>query len=63
MPTETLQVPSSDGPIDLRGFLEEKYPALKTLTWKLAVDQEIVDGLCTLTESSEIVLLPPFAGG
>ena len=62
-PTELLDIPQQETPLDLRAFLEEKYPALKNLSWKLAVDQEIVNGPCIVRASSEIVLLPPFAGG
>jgi sulfur-carrier protein len=59
---------SVDHPIDWRAFFIVRYPQLVTLTWKVAVNQEIVEGPWKpdsdrYRETSEIVLLPPFAGG
>ena len=48
---------------DPRAWLQSLHPVLAEMSWKVAVDQEIVDGVCHLRESSEIVVLPPFAGG
>ncbi|MEY3444868.1 MAG: molybdopterin converting factor subunit 1 [Bacteroidota bacterium] len=60
---EEVEWEGSANPIDPRAWLLERYPALAEMSWKVAVDQEIVDGTCFLRESSEIVVLPPFAGG
>ena len=49
--------------MDLRIHFLQLYPQLSALTWKLAVDQEIVEGAVVLRERAEVVLLPPFAGG
>lgn len=49
--------------VDPRAWLLELHPELSEMAWKIAVDQEIADGPCILRESSEIVVLPPFAGG
>lgn len=49
--------------VDVRSWLLDLHPELDEMTWKVAVNQEIVEGSCNLQESSEIVLLPPFAGG
>lgn len=49
--------------IDLRIHFQQLYPQLTGMTWKLAVDQEIVEGQIALRERAEVVLLPPFAGG
>jgi sulfur-carrier protein len=49
--------------VDLRAWLLGLHPELAGMNWKVAVDQEIVEGRCDLRESSEIVVLPPFAGG
>lgn len=43
--------------------LQVKYPELKTLAYKLAVDQEILKSNMEINEDSTIALLPPFAGG
>lgn len=44
-------------------LLLEKYPELKTLAYKLAIDQQIISSNQVLNENSSIALLPPFAGG
>jgi sulfur-carrier protein len=61
--TETMEWKGPEGPVDLRAWLLQLHPELAEMQWKLAVDQEIVEGPCTVSESSEIVVLPPFAGG
>jgi molybdopterin converting factor small subunit len=48
---------------DLRAFFIRRYPQLAGLTWQVAVDLELTDGPIQLQAGSEIVLLPPFAGG
>jgi sulfur-carrier protein len=59
---EELDCAEGDG-ADLPAFFIRHYPKLAALTWKVAVDQEIVDGPVVLHEFAEVVLLPPFAGG
>ena len=49
--------------INLRGYFENRYPELKEINYKIAVNQEITDMLPANTEINEIALLPPFAGG
>lgn len=60
---EQLEFPDAPVMIDLLAFFAEKYPVLQGLAWKVALNQELVDGECVVPESAEIVLLPPFAGG
>jgi molybdopterin converting factor small subunit len=43
--------------------LELKYPKLKDLNYKFAVNQSLVKGNFELKVNDEIALLPPFAGG
>jgi molybdopterin converting factor small subunit len=61
--SEVVEWELGEATVDLRSRLVQLHPALATLRWKLAVDQEFVEGPCTVHEASEIVLLPPFAGG
>jgi molybdopterin converting factor small subunit len=60
---ELIDFPLGEDAIDLSAFFLEKYPVLKGLPWKIAVNQELVEGSCLLPTAAEIVLLPPFAGG
>jgi len=46
-----------------RSQIQERYPALKEKKFKIAVNKQISDDLLLITESAEIALLPPFAGG
>ncbi len=58
---EEIVLPSSE--LDLRQFFVARYPRLQAMTWKLAVDQELIEGIVVLQDHAEVVLLPPFAGG
>jgi sulfur-carrier protein len=58
---EEIEMPTYEA--DLRAFFVDKYPKLVEMTWKIAVDQELVEGIVTLQDRAEVVLLPPFAGG
>ncbi|MBW6483098.1 MAG: MoaD/ThiS family protein [Vicingaceae bacterium] len=48
---------------DLNKLLCNKYPALKEINYKIAVNQTLADDFLLLNENDEIALLPPFAGG
>jgi molybdopterin synthase sulfur carrier subunit len=55
---------SFEGTADqFRRFIAEKYPALETKSFQVAVDQKIVSLEALLREESEVALLPPFTGG
>ncbi len=43
--------------------LNNKYDKLKDLSFNIAINKEISDHSTLLNSSSEIALLPPFAGG
>ncbi|HZV07955.1 MAG TPA: MoaD/ThiS family protein [Gemmataceae bacterium] len=65
--TDSLRVELSDKATvaDLRGRLASDYPALAGLLERsaLAVENEFAADSLTLTEDSEIALLPPVSGG
>jgi len=48
---------------DLRKVVEEKYPQLKNMTYKIAVNKKIAKENETLNKTDEVAFLPPFAGG
>lgn len=54
---------TESGAVNLRNYFENRYPELKEINYKIAVNQEITDTLPVNTEINEIALLPPFAGG
>jgi molybdopterin converting factor small subunit len=43
--------------------LHIRYPALADAKYVIAVNKKIVNENITLTENSEVALLPPFSGG
>jgi molybdopterin converting factor small subunit len=49
---------------DLKEMLETKYPALKKMDYRIAVNHSFADDPdFELLKDSEVALLPPFAGG
>lgn len=60
---ELLEWSEGQNTDDVRKILFEKYPALKDRKFKLAVNQQITDGLAEVPTSADVALLPPFAGG
>lgn len=61
--SESIQFAHQEKSVNLRDYFEDKYPALKQLSYKIAVNQEFSDQLETGIIANEIALLPPFAGG
>jgi len=47
---------------ELRLFLLEKYPQIKSMKFNIAINQKIAHKHL-LNENDEIALLPPYAGG
>lgn len=43
--------------------LNQRYPALATAPFIIAVDKQIVNGNTALEGNNTVALLPPFAGG
>ncbi len=43
--------------------LKGKFPALTDISFRVAVDKNLISENIVLSESSEIALLPPFSGG
>lgn len=53
-------VPDSNA---LQEILNERFPALHSVSYVIAIDKKIVIGNTALTQQSNIALLPPFSGG
>lgn len=47
----------------LQTRLQERFPALKTASYIMAVDKKQIQGNTVLTNNMEVALLPPFSGG
>jgi sulfur-carrier protein len=61
--TESLTIEIDRDQFDLQHYFESKYPELKDMSFKIAVDQELTNSIAKNYVPSEIALLPPFAGG
>lgn len=48
---------------DLRNYFNELYPEAKTTNYLIAVNKKIANENCSLKESDEVALMPPFSGG
>lgn len=49
--------------VDLSTLLQNKYPQLKELNFKFAVNKNFAKDAQELQANDEVALLPPFAGG
>jgi molybdopterin synthase sulfur carrier subunit len=57
---ELIDVRTTD---ELQAFLEESYPILATLKYKLALNKCIINSNVQLADSDVIAIMPPFSGG
>ena len=48
---------------DLRNILIQKYPALLSVEYQFAVNQEVSSMTDKVSAGDEVALLPPFTGG
>lgn len=58
--SEYLDVSST---FELKKLLDIKYPDSMGINYTISINQEIVEDDITFSESDEIAVLPPFAGG
>ena len=48
---------------DLKAFLEESFPELKAMKYKLALNRNIVQENSGLSDHDTVAIMPPFSGG
>lgn len=60
--TEIIEL-DYDKNCNFRHIIEEKYPKVAKVEYKIAINQELTDIIETNQNELEIALLPPFAGG
>ena len=54
----------TEGKLDqLRALVVQKYPAIKDIKHRIAINQEVDPDNNELSDGDEIAFLPPFAGG
>jgi sulfur-carrier protein len=61
--SKAIQLKDISSTATLREKLEAEYPALRGMSYKIAIDKKIVTTDTPLQDGAEIALLPPFSGG
>ncbi len=61
--SEYITTPQPSDTKNLKMVLLEKYPILEKLEFNIAVDQKLINQNTSISNNTEIALLPPFAGG
>lgn len=54
---------ATEGTAGLRIMIAEKYPRMKTVSYRLALNGRLLTSDSSLKENDKIAVLPPFAGG
>jgi molybdopterin synthase sulfur carrier subunit len=52
-----------DSTTQLKQKLEEDYPALKSISFAIAVNKKMATAAMPLDDNATVALLPPFSGG
>lgn len=58
-----LTIQDIDNMSDLTSNLITDYPSLKDYTYRVAVNQQMVEGSQRLFDNDTVAIMPPFAGG
>lgn len=61
--TDSFDVIDANDSDELVNQLETKFPPLKNVKFKVAVNRNIIQSNTILKRDAEIALLPPFSGG
>ena len=59
---ETFEIEVNDQ-FDVKDFFENKYNEIKTINYKIAINQSLNSQINLNLNEIEVALLPPFAGG
>lgn len=63
IPAQKLTLEDIQDTDGLKLYLETNYPQLKTMKYKLALDQQMVQSNMQLKHKARIAIMPPFSGG
>lgn len=59
----SLEIENPGSSEALRRLLLEQFPALQSLTFRMAIDRKLIQAETDISAGQEIALLPPFSGG
>ncbi len=60
---DSLEIENPGSSDALRRLLLQQFPALQSLTFRMAVDRKLIQAETDISAGQEIALLPPFSGG
>ncbi|MCX2575302.1 MoaD/ThiS family protein [Pedobacter sandarakinus] len=60
---QTLLVNNVNNSDELKNHLEERFPELRQIKYKLAVNEALVQTNVPVPENATVAILPPFSGG
>ena len=60
---DSLEIQNPGSSEVLRRQLLQQFPALQSLTFRMAMDRKIIQVETDISAGQEIALLPPFSGG
>jgi sulfur-carrier protein len=58
-----IEIDSMEDSDVLLSKLKNEFPVLANISFRMAVDKNLISGKVMLNEKSEVALLPPFSGG
>jgi molybdopterin converting factor subunit 1 len=62
--TQELELPTGITVLEVRHFLEKKYPLLNAdLAYAVAINMQYADETDTVPHQAEVAILPPVSGG
>lgn len=59
----SIEIESAKNVDELKIIVHQKFPSLQNIKYQIAVNSSLISKNISLTETDEIALLPPFAGG
>jgi len=60
---QEMEIENISGTEDLKAYLENLFPKLKGMKYKLAVNQNIIQANQALLNNDMVAIMPPFSGG
>lgn len=63
MDSRTLELNDLTDTDGLNAYLQEQFPQLKTMKYRLALNKELVQRNMVISKDSTIAVMPPFSGG
>ncbi|MXV16067.1 MoaD/ThiS family protein [Hufsiella ginkgonis] len=59
----TIEIDAVSSTAALVEALNRRYPAMRQVSYAIAINKKIVNGNAEIVSDAEIALLPPFSGG